>query len=55
MIKIIPGIYHYKFRGTYEIPTNAEMLQSEDDGMVFTSCSLSRSQAMIEEFSPDAY
>nr|GMD43203.1 hypothetical protein Iba_chr10cCG3020 [Ipomoea batatas] len=27
------GIYHYKFRGTYEIPTNAEMLQSEDDGM----------------------
>ena len=34
--------------------TSAEMLQSEDNGIVFTSCSLSRSHAMIDDTSPEA-
>lgn len=35
--------------------TNAEMLQSDDEGIDLTSCSLSRSQSIIDDTSPEAY
>lgn len=35
--------------------TIAEILQSEDVGIVLTSCSLSRSQSMMDDTSPEAY
>ena len=35
--------------------TTAETLQSDDEGIVLTSCSLSTSHTIIDGISPDAY